>query len=120
MGKEIVIFCILFWRGFSSFSFIIAMISRIPFPVEFWWEKIEGNLSLTNSEPHIHFRRANTEPSMDFRKANIEPSITSEWLPFTALFLLVSMDSGRIGFKEIKILDITLVSRHTKEEEGCS
>ena len=30
-------------------------------PVEFWWEKIEGNSRLVNTEPSIHFRRANTE-----------------------------------------------------------
>ena len=43
--------------------------------VEFWWEKIEGNLRRANTELSMHFRRANTEPSMDFRKANTEPSI---------------------------------------------
>ena len=43
--------------------------------VEFWWEKIEGNLRKANKEPSMHFRRANTEPSMHFRKANMKPSI---------------------------------------------
>ena len=43
--------------------------------VEFWWEKIEGNLRWANTEPSMHFRRANTEPSMHYRKANTEPSM---------------------------------------------
>ena len=29
--------------------------------VEFWQEKIEGNLRRANTEPSVHFRRANTE-----------------------------------------------------------
>ena len=39
--------------------------------IEFWQEKIEGNLRRANTD----FRRANTEPSVDFRKANTEPSV---------------------------------------------
>ena len=40
--------------------------------VEFWQEKIKGNLRRANTEPSVDFRRANTEPSVDFRKANTE------------------------------------------------
>jgi hypothetical protein len=40
--------------------------------VEFWCEKIEGNLRRANTEPFMDFRRANREPSMVFRKANTE------------------------------------------------
>ena len=36
--------------------------------VEFWWEKIEGNLRRANTEPSMDFRRANMEPSMDFKE----------------------------------------------------
>ena len=43
--------------------------------VEFWSEKIEGNLKWANTEPSLQFKRANTEPSIDFRKANTEPSM---------------------------------------------
>ena len=43
--------------------------------MEFWWEKIEGNLRRANTEPSVHFRRANTELSMDCRKANTELSM---------------------------------------------
>ena len=43
--------------------------------VEFWQEKIEGNLRRANTEPSVDLRRANTEPSVDFRKANSEPSL---------------------------------------------
>ena len=43
--------------------------------VEFWQEKIEGNLRRANTEPSVDFRRANTEPSVDFRKANTELSV---------------------------------------------
>ena len=43
--------------------------------VEFWQEKIEGNLRRVNTEPSVDFRRAITEPSLDFRKANTEPSV---------------------------------------------
>ena len=43
--------------------------------VEFWQEKIEGNLRRANTEPSVDFRRANTEPPVDFRKANTEPSV---------------------------------------------
>ena len=44
-------------------------------PVEFWWEKFEGNLRWANKESSMHFRKANTKPSMHFRKANIKPYI---------------------------------------------
>ena len=43
--------------------------------VEFWQEKIVGNLRWANTEPSVNLRRANTEPSVDFRKANMEPSV---------------------------------------------
>ena len=43
--------------------------------VEFWQEKIEGNLSTANMEPSVDFRRANTELPVDFRKANTELSV---------------------------------------------
>ena len=46
-------------RKYCCFSFIIAMVHQNSPIVEFWWEKIEGNL-----------RRVNIEPSMDFRTAN--------------------------------------------------
>ena len=38
--------------------------------VEFWQEKIEGNLRMANTEPSVDFRMVNTEPSVDFRKDN--------------------------------------------------
>ena len=41
--------------------------------VEFWREKIEGNMRRAITEPSMDFRRANTETSVDFRKANTEP-----------------------------------------------
>jgi hypothetical protein len=43
--------------------------------VEFWQEKIKGNLRRANTEPFADFRRANTELSVDFRKTNTEPSV---------------------------------------------
>ena len=43
--------------------------------VEFWQEKIEGNLRRANTEPSVDFRRDNTEPSVNFRKANMVPSV---------------------------------------------
>ena len=43
--------------------------------VEFWQEKMDGNLRKANTEPSVDFRRANTEPSVDFRKANTELSV---------------------------------------------
>ena len=43
--------------------------------VEFWQEKIEGNLRRTNTELSVHFWRAHKEPSVDFRKDNTEPSV---------------------------------------------
>ena len=42
--------------------------------VEFWQEKIVGNLKRANTEPSVDFRRANTDLSVDFRKSNTEPS----------------------------------------------
>ena len=46
--------------------------------LEFWWEKIEGNLRRDNKEPSMDFARANTEPSKDFKKANTEPAVHFE------------------------------------------
>ena len=43
--------------------------------VEFWQEKIYGNLRRANTEPSVDFRRANTELSVDFRKDDTEPSV---------------------------------------------
>ena len=48
------------------------MVHQNSHTVEFWQEKIEGNLRRANTEPSVDFRRANTEPSVDFRKANTE------------------------------------------------
>ena len=62
-------------RKFCCFSFIIAMVLQNSPTVEFWQEKIEGNLRSANTEPSVDFMRANTEPSVDFRKANTEPSV---------------------------------------------
>ena len=62
-------------RNFCCFSYIIAMVHQNSPTVEFWQEKIEGNLRRANTEPSVDFRRANTEPSVDFRKANTEPSV---------------------------------------------
>ena len=56
-------------------SYIIAMVHQNSLTVEFWQEKIEGNLRRANTEPSVDFRRANTEPSVYFRKANTEPSV---------------------------------------------
>ena len=62
------------WK-FCCFSFIIAMVPQNSPTVEFWQEKIEGNLRRANTEPSVDFRRANTEPPVGFRKANTEPSM---------------------------------------------
>ena len=43
--------------------------------IEFWQEKIEGNLKRASTEPSVDFRRDNREPSVDFSKANTEPSV---------------------------------------------
>ena len=51
------------------------MVHQISPTMEFWQEKIEGNLRMANMEPSVDFRRANTEPSVDFRKANTEQSV---------------------------------------------
>ena len=53
----------------------MAIIRQNSLTVEFWWEKIEGNLRRPNTEPSMDFRRANTELSLDLRKANTEPSV---------------------------------------------
>ena len=50
-------------RLYCCFSFITAMVQRIP---QILVAEYEG-------KPSMHFRRANTELSMDFRKANTEP-----------------------------------------------
>ena len=75
-GPLVPIIVILFQIGsFVAFSYIIAMVPQNSPTVEFWQEKIEGNLRRANTEPSVDFRRANTEPSVDFRKANKEPSV---------------------------------------------
>ena len=62
-------------RKLCCFSYIITMVHQNSPTVEFWQEKIEGNLRRAITEPPVDFRRANTEPSVDFRKANTEPSV---------------------------------------------
>ena len=62
-------------RKLSCFSCIIAIVHQNSPTVEFWWEKIEGNLRRANTEPSLDFRRANIELSQDFSKANMEPSV---------------------------------------------
>ena len=62
-------------RKFYCFFCIIAMVHQNSPTVEFWQEKIEGNLRRANTEPSVDFRRANTELSVDFRKANMEPYV---------------------------------------------
>ena len=54
-------------KKFCCFSYIIAMVYQNSPTVEFWQEKIEGNMRRANMEPSVDFRRANTEPSADFR-----------------------------------------------------
>ena len=54
---------------------MISMVHQNSLTVEFWQEKIEGNLRKANTEPSVNFRRANRELSVDFRKANTEPSV---------------------------------------------
>ena len=51
------------------------MVHQISPTVEFWKEKIGGNLRRANTEPSVDSRRANTEPPVNFRKANTEPSV---------------------------------------------
>ena len=51
------------------------MVHQNSSTVEFWQEKIVGNLRRANTEPSVDFRRANTELSLDFREANTEPSV---------------------------------------------
>ena len=62
-------------RNFCCFSCIIAMVHQNSLTLEFWQEKIEGNLRRANTEQSVDFRRANAEPSVDFWKVNKEPSI---------------------------------------------
>ena len=62
-------------RKFCCFSYIITMVHQNSPTVEFWQEKIEGNLRKANTELSVDFRRAHTEPSVDFRKANTEPYV---------------------------------------------
>ena len=62
-------------RKFCCFSCIIAMVHQNSPTVEFWQEKIEGNLRRANTERYVDLRRANTEPPKDFRKANTEASV---------------------------------------------
>jgi len=59
-------------RNFCCFSYIIAMVHKNSPTVEFWQERIEGNLRRANTEPSVDFRKANTEPSVHFRRANTE------------------------------------------------
>ena len=59
-------------RNFCCFSYIIAMVHQNSPTVEFWQEKIEGNLRRANTEPSVDFKKANTEPSVHFRRANTE------------------------------------------------
>ena len=40
--------------------------------VEFWQEKIEGNLRRANTKPSVDLRKASTEPSVHFRRDNME------------------------------------------------
>ena len=51
------------------------MVHQNSLTVEFWQEKIEGNLRRANTEQSVDFRRANTEPSVDFRKSKTEHSV---------------------------------------------
>ena len=40
--------------------------------VEFWQEKIKGNLRRANTKPSVDFRKANTDLSVHLRRANTE------------------------------------------------
>ena len=51
------------------------MVHHYSSTVEFWQDKIDGNLRRANTEPSVDFWRANTEPSVNFRKTNTEPSV---------------------------------------------
>ena len=57
------------------FFCIIAMVHQNSPTVEFWQEKIEGNLRRANTELCVDFRKVTMEPSVDFRKAKREPSV---------------------------------------------
>ena len=59
------------WK-FCCFSCKIAMVHKNSLTMEFWQEKIEGNLRRANTEPSVDFRKANTEPSVHFRRVNTE------------------------------------------------
>ena len=48
------------------------MVHKNSTTVEFWQEKIEGNLRRANTEPSVDFRKANMEPSVDFRRVKTE------------------------------------------------
>ena len=49
---------------FCCFSVTIAMVNRIPPLVEFWWEKIKGNLRRANTELSMHLMWVYMELSM--------------------------------------------------------
>ena len=57
---------------FCRFSYIIAMVHQNSPTVEFWQEKIEGNLRRANTEPSVNFRKANMEPYVHLRRVNTE------------------------------------------------
>jgi hypothetical protein len=59
-------------RKLCCFSCIIARVQQNSPTVEFWQEKIEGNLRRANTEPSVDFRKADTEPSVHFRRAHTE------------------------------------------------
>ena len=48
------------------------MVHQNSLTVEFWQEKIEGNLRRAKTEPSVDFRKANTESYVHFRRANTE------------------------------------------------
>ena len=62
-------------RKCCCISYIITLVHQNLPTVEFWQEKIEGNLRKADTGPSVDFRRANTEPSEDFREADTEPSV---------------------------------------------
>ena len=101
-------------RNFCCFSYMIPMVHQNSPTVEFWHEKIEGNLRRANPEPSVDFRRANTEPSVDFRKANAEPSVhfrrantETFFTQIYILFLRVGKDGVFLGLAGL-LLGISL------------
>ena len=62
-------------RKLCCFSCIIVMVRQNSTTVEFWWEKIKGNLRRANTKPSLDFRRANMELCQVLRKAHTEPSV---------------------------------------------